>query len=111
MARATPCSRVSPVATWQRPSLVWSCPTARFTGRRILAAVPIWTVFKVNTDGTGYAVLKSFTRSDVAAPFAGLVLSDGTLYGTTYFGGSSDLDGVQGEHGWHGLRRAQEFHP
>jgi len=45
------------------------------------------TVFKVNTDGTGFAVLKSFTRSDVALP-SGLVLSAGTLYGTTGQGGS-----------------------
>ena len=48
------------------------------------------TVFKVNTDGTGYTVLKSFTGSDGAKPFAGLVLSGSTLYGTTSEGGSSD---------------------
>jgi uncharacterized repeat protein (TIGR03803 family) len=47
------------------------------------------TVFKVNTDGTGYTVLKSFTGSDGSLPRAGLVLSGRTLYGTTYSGGSS----------------------
>jgi uncharacterized repeat protein (TIGR03803 family) len=31
------------------------------------------TVFKVNTDATGYTVLKSFTGSDGAQPYAGLV--------------------------------------
>lgn len=40
------------------------------------------TVFKVNTDGTGFAVLKSF-GDDAANPMAGLALSDGVLYGTT----------------------------
>jgi uncharacterized repeat protein (TIGR03803 family) len=48
------------------------------------------TVFKVNTDGTGYSVLKSFTGSDGASPFGGLVMSGGALYGTTYAGGSSN---------------------
>jgi len=33
------------------------------------------TVYKVNTDGTGYTVLKHFSYSDVAHPYAGLVLS------------------------------------
>jgi uncharacterized repeat protein (TIGR03803 family) len=46
-------------------------------------------MFKVNTDGTGYAVLKNFNGSDGTQPQAGLVLSDGRLYGTTYYGGSS----------------------
>jgi uncharacterized repeat protein (TIGR03803 family) len=41
----------------------------------------------MNTDGTGYTVLKSFTNND--GPNAGLILSGGTLYGTTYMGGSS----------------------
>jgi uncharacterized repeat protein (TIGR03803 family) len=48
------------------------------------------TVFKVNTDGTGYSVLKSFTGSDGANPTAGLVMFGGALYGTTFAGGSSD---------------------
>jgi uncharacterized repeat protein (TIGR03803 family) len=47
------------------------------------------TVFKVNTDGTGYAVLKSFTGNDGASPYASPVISGDTLYGTTEFGGSS----------------------
>jgi uncharacterized repeat protein (TIGR03803 family) len=45
-------------------------------------------VFKVNTDGSGYAVLKSFSGSDGRTPFAGLVLAGRTLYGTTEYGGS-----------------------
>jgi uncharacterized repeat protein (TIGR03803 family) len=59
-------------------------------------------VFSVKTDGTGFMVLHSFTatlddgsgndnltNSDGSVPFAGLVLSGDTLYGTTYEGGSS----------------------
>jgi uncharacterized repeat protein (TIGR03803 family) len=46
------------------------------------------TVFAVNTDGSGYAVLKNFTNSpDGANPQAGLLLRGNTLYGTTYNGG------------------------
>src|SRR5882724_4683261 len=55
------------------------------------------TVFKVNTDGTGFATLHIFTafdqpygpNSDGANPFGGLILSGNTLYGTAANGGSS----------------------
>jgi len=58
------------------------------------------TVFAVNTDGTGFVNLHNFTalspnshgvsiNGDGANPFAGLILSGGTLYGTTTAGGSS----------------------
>jgi uncharacterized repeat protein (TIGR03803 family) len=52
------------------------------------------TVFKVNTDGTDFTTLHSFsglnylTNSDGNVPYSGLVLSGATLYGTTIFGGS-----------------------
>jgi uncharacterized repeat protein (TIGR03803 family) len=54
------------------------------------------TVFKVNTDGTGFTTLYSFTpfiafsydNSDGATPYAGLILSGNTLYGTAEEGGS-----------------------
>jgi uncharacterized repeat protein (TIGR03803 family) len=53
------------------------------------------TVFKINIDGTSYAVLKSFTNSpDGANPQAGLTLSGNVLYGTTAQGGSSGLGTV-----------------
>ena len=51
----------------------------------------IGTVFKVNTNGTGYTVLKSFSDTDGGQPYAGLALSGSTLYGTTAYGGSSGL--------------------
>jgi uncharacterized repeat protein (TIGR03803 family) len=66
------------------------------------------TVFSLNTDGSDFTILKSFsptflgtnnvsgnplahgTNSDGAQPIAGLVLSGSTLYGTTFYGGSSN---------------------
>lgn len=47
------------------------------------------TVFKVDVDGTGFAVLKHFTWYDGGHPHGTLVLSGATLYGTTIDGGSS----------------------
>ena len=48
------------------------------------------TVFAVNTNGTGFTILHSFTGpSDGARPYAGLTLSGNTLYGTANGGGSS----------------------
>src|SRR5208282_4028034 len=49
------------------------------------------TVFKLNTDGSGYLVLHTFTGTsgDGEKPTAALMLgSDGALYGTTEEGGS-----------------------
>lgn len=46
-------------------------------------------VFKINTDGTGFTNLHNFTGvNDGANPYAGLILSGNTLYGTTFAGGS-----------------------
>ena len=47
------------------------------------------TVFRINTDGTGFIVLKQFTGSDGANPRRGLVLSGTTLFGMTDYGGSA----------------------
>ena len=52
------------------------------------------TLFAVNTNGTGFTNLHSFTalasntNSDGAGPHAGLILSGNTLYGTAANGGS-----------------------
>lgn len=51
-------------------------------------------VFKVNTDGNGYTVLRNFTNSDGANPYGGLILLSNTLYGTTYHGGSNGVGTV-----------------
>jgi uncharacterized repeat protein (TIGR03803 family) len=51
------------------------------------------TVFAINTDGTGFRLLHTFTglaghtNSDGAIPRAGLVLSGDTLYGAAQYGG------------------------
>src|SRR5271166_2015332 len=55
------------------------------------------SVFALNTDGTGFTNLHSFTatsgthntNSDGASPQAGLLLSRNALYGTTEEGGNS----------------------
>jgi uncharacterized repeat protein (TIGR03803 family) len=48
----------------------------------------VGTVFAINTDGTGFSNLHSFSSSsDGANPFGGLILSGKTLYGTTSSGG------------------------
>jgi uncharacterized repeat protein (TIGR03803 family) len=48
------------------------------------------TVFSLNTDGTGFKILHTFTgRSDGSDPSAGLILSGNTLYGTAFSGGDA----------------------
>jgi uncharacterized repeat protein (TIGR03803 family) len=49
-------------------------------------------VFAMKLDGSGEKVVHSFTgdRKDGASPLAGLVLSNGILYGTTGFGGNGN---------------------
>ena len=49
-------------------------------------------LFSMNTDGTGFALLHSFTGnpSDGANPFGDLTLSGLKLYGISYVGGSSN---------------------
>jgi uncharacterized repeat protein (TIGR03803 family) len=53
------------------------------------------TIFRVNTDGTGYAVMHSFSAgssTDGTSPFANdLVAVGSTLYGMTHQGGASAL--------------------
>ncbi|MBE0544862.1 MAG: hypothetical protein IH623_26280 [Verrucomicrobia bacterium] len=60
------------------------------------------TVFRINTDGTGFSNLHSFSvtsgllnsNTDGARPIAGLVSSGNRLYGTTLYGGSSGAGAV-----------------
>jgi uncharacterized repeat protein (TIGR03803 family) len=48
------------------------------------------TIFRVNTDGSGFTNLHSFSNSiDGQTPVATLLLSGNTLFGTTYYGGAS----------------------
>jgi uncharacterized repeat protein (TIGR03803 family) len=60
------------------------------------------TVFKVNTNGTGFTNLHSFasannlanTNREGARPYAGLVFSSNVLYGTCYYGGTNALGSI-----------------
>ncbi len=53
------------------------------------------TLFKINTDGTGFATLHAFTNlAGGACPSGGLVLSSHTLYGTTQYGGTNSFSGT-----------------
>jgi uncharacterized repeat protein (TIGR03803 family) len=45
------------------------------------------TVFRVNTDGSGFTNLHNFSGADGVTPLAGVVRSGNTLYGTTWHGG------------------------
>jgi uncharacterized repeat protein (TIGR03803 family) len=53
----------------------------------------VGTIFKINTDGTGYDILHSFDGgpNDGANPVVDLLLVGSTLYGTTPLGGASNL--------------------
>src|SRR5262249_6970108 len=52
------------------------------------------TVFRINTDGTGFTNIHNFDYDHEGRPFSGLVLSGDTLYGTAYYGGSSGAGAV-----------------
>ena len=52
------------------------------------------TVFVLNTDGTGYTVLHTFSGDDGGVPNARLLLAGNTLYGTTAKGGSNGVGTV-----------------
>ena len=61
------------------------------------------TVFKINTDGSGYTLLYTFLGSDVGdgrSPSSGLVRGrDGVLYGTTHNGGTYQPPDILGNRG------------
>jgi uncharacterized repeat protein (TIGR03803 family) len=64
--------------------LVLSSNTLYGTTRQGFGSFGNGTVFKVKTDGSGFAILHSFAGGNGGSnPFAGLVLSGTTLYGTT----------------------------
>jgi len=52
------------------------------------------TIFKLNTDGSGFAVLKNFSGADGKNPLSVLTVSGGVIYGTTFFGGTLNLGTV-----------------
>src|SRR5439155_13460845 len=53
-------------------------------------AFVLGTVFRLNSDGSGFAVLKSFSGPDGSEPEASLAWGmDGAIYGTTRYGGAN----------------------
>ena len=50
----------------------------------------VGTVFSLQTDGTGFGVLHSFTTADGSGPLGSLASSGTAMFGTTELGGSSD---------------------
>jgi uncharacterized repeat protein (TIGR03803 family) len=48
------------------------------------------TVFKIDTDGSGFQVIRSFTSGNGSTPYGSLTLSGSTLYGMTLYGGDYD---------------------
>jgi uncharacterized repeat protein (TIGR03803 family) len=54
------------------------------------------TIYKINTDGTGYAILHTFTASanDGAEPFGSVILVGSSLYGMTKYGGSTGTGAI-----------------
>lgn len=51
------------------------------------------TIFRIETDGSGYAILHSFDGNDGASPCASLALSGDTLYGFAHVGGIESTPG------------------
>jgi uncharacterized repeat protein (TIGR03803 family) len=55
------------------------------------------TLFKINTDSSGFAVLRDFTNwSDGAYPRGSMAQADDTLYGATSGGGNGGINGGSG---------------
>jgi uncharacterized repeat protein (TIGR03803 family) len=53
------------------------------------------TVFRINTDGAGFTVLRSLSEyTDGAQPRGGLIISNNTLFGTAAMGGSGNYGTV-----------------
>lgn len=52
------------------------------------------TVFRINTDGTGFSVLKAFTEPDGVGCRAGVTVANGSLYGAAEFNGGPTYSGT-----------------
>lgn len=52
------------------------------------------TVFKLNTDGSGFVTLHDFAYNEGTTPYSSLILAGSILYGTTYVGGTGGVGAV-----------------
>jgi uncharacterized repeat protein (TIGR03803 family) len=89
----------SPRAFWPYAGLLQAADGALYgvSGYGGLGDSGSGTVFKLNTDGSGFDVLHYFdnTPTNGATPYGGLVQgTDGLLYGTTEWGGSANAGTV-----------------
>ena len=78
-------------------SLVKGCAGAFYSTTEAGGTAGVGVVFKVNEDGSGYGLVHSFanTNGEGQVPESGLLVgSDGALYGTTLFGGSTSDGGM-----------------
>jgi len=75
--------RSSAGASWYNPNEVI------LGGNTLYVTTESGSIFKVDTDGNNYSVIKNFNTSDGSTLQAGLLLKDATLYGTAASGGSN----------------------
>jgi uncharacterized repeat protein (TIGR03803 family) len=89
-----PVTGTSTDGAWPRAGLILS--SNALYGTASLGGSSSGTIFKLNTDGTGFTILHNFTGglfspTDGGYPTAKLTLSGGTLYGTTEWGGNGGV--------------------
>jgi uncharacterized repeat protein (TIGR03803 family) len=66
-----------------------------FGTTRVGGAGNAGTVFRIGADGSGFTTLHSFSGTDGAELYAGLIADgSGNLFGTTRFGGASDAGSI-----------------
>jgi len=63
-------------------------------GTTIYSTIGAGVVFKMNKDGSGYSVLKTFDGSEIYFPAAGLAISGNYLYGACTNGGAQFKGGI-----------------
>ena len=59
-------------------------------------------IFSINTDGSGFQVIHSFTQADGEGPYGDLTLSGSTLYGMTTYGGNNSCSTGSGANTFYG---------
>jgi uncharacterized repeat protein (TIGR03803 family) len=76
--------------------LVQGADSTLYGTTRLGGSANAGTVYRINTDGSGYEVLRNFSAGgDPREPLADLALGvDGTLYGTACYGGTNDMGAV-----------------
>jgi uncharacterized repeat protein (TIGR03803 family) len=81
---------------WPRSALIEGSDGAIYGETGFGGIADIGTAFKLNKDGSGYAVLRMFSNGIIEGkyPSGGFVELGGVLYGSTYSGGAADRGAV-----------------